>query len=37
MSAQRITSIVGIIPLSSWDNSWQWYTNLPTITGSVNG
>src|SRR6266581_3006358 len=35
--AQRATSIVAIMPLSSCDNRWQWYTNLPTMTGSVNG
>src|SRR6267143_1097121 len=34
---QGITSIVAIMPLSSWDKRWQWYTNLPTMTGSVNG
>src|SRR5256885_6682924 len=34
---QGITSIVAIIPLSSCDSRWQWYTNLPTMFGSVNG
>ena len=32
-----VTSIVAIIPLSSWERMWQWKTNRPTISGFVNG
>lgn len=35
--AQRTTSTVIIIPLSSCFTTWQWKTNRPTLSGLLKG